>query len=338
MSRPETNTSFDARTHLEEQRFLLTGIAPSASRAAEQHHALDTLDEPELDEEEALLARRQQEEEDRIAAKQAAEAPVALDDTELANPEWYRKAIYVARSLGDRSQPLPVLASLQLFQHRPLVSALQVQGLEVMDEETYLGGADLVPWATVGILFRPLASLGLPAVYEALIKALKTAALYYERVLLVLEAKSGEAEGVEEDLIELMEALEEDDDPLRAVREPNTPRRPKDTGGSTAARSRGLDEAQGVFATANSVKVTPPTRQALSRLRRYAATFAVSNTGPIGSIATKIHILFARNGVDEVAGAIRALAEHEEAKRLGRVGDDRAWLRVDSVGVPFLCL
>lgn len=336
-TRSNADQAYSARAHLDEHLMLVQGITSNSGTTGDPFNAtgrgqvpMQTLDEPELDEEEALVARRKREAEEREAARQAALAPPPMQEVDLTNPIWYKKACFLARSLG--TQPIEVLASVKLFQNRPLVEALQARGLDILDEDVDLGGADLVPWATVGVLFRRLADVGGRAVKDELRRAVSRAALFYERVVVVLEVTSYAAPAKEDQLMDKMEALEdEEDDALQAVREPNTPRRPGNTQGQKAASSA---QVEAVDATSNIVKVSPAVQDALARLRQLSSTLTQPQVSldRNDNIASKIDLVFAHDGAAEVAGAIRAIAEREERTKLGKTEGSRTWLQVEPDG------
>lgn len=308
---------FDARSHLDEQRYLRTGtLAPPRPAPSTLPKRPGELVEPELDEDEALQARTRK----SIAEWEAAQKPPSpvIDTTPLTNPSWYAKACHVARSAG--TTPLQVLASVDLFRNRPLVSALQTRQLDLLDEDAHMGGADLIPWATVGVLFRRLADVGDVKAYKAVVDSLKAAVVYYERVILVFEVKPYVDTAPEKDILRRMEDAKEDDHLLQSVREPNTPRKAIPISADTNTEEVEADV---------KASVPPAARQALSRLRRTAAT--IEGFNGMEKVASKVDIVFAHNGPGEVAGAIRAIAEYEEKRKMGKKGEKRDWLQVAQV-------
>lgn len=107
-------------------------------------------------------------------------------DPILTNPEWFIQI----RALQPQSfeTPMPLMATVNLFQNRPLIRMLESGGLYLLDSFPSLQGADLVISPTTALVFRPLSSL--PDILVGLLEELKLAATYYQRVILVFETIS----------------------------------------------------------------------------------------------------------------------------------------------------
>lgn len=107
-------------------------------------------------------------------------------DPILTNPEWFIQI----RALQPQSfeTPMPLMATVNLFQNRPLIRMLESRGLYLLDSFPSLQGADLVISPTTALVFRPLSSL--PDILVGLLEELKLAATYYQRVILVFETIS----------------------------------------------------------------------------------------------------------------------------------------------------
>lgn len=107
-------------------------------------------------------------------------------DPILTNPEWF---IQISALQPQSFEiPVPIMATVSLFQNRPLIRMLESRGLYLLDSFPSLQGADLVISPTTALVFRPLSSL--PDIHVELLEELKLAATYYQRVILVFETIS----------------------------------------------------------------------------------------------------------------------------------------------------
>ncbi|KIR68564.1 hypothetical protein I314_00985 [Cryptococcus bacillisporus CA1873] len=107
-------------------------------------------------------------------------------DPILTNPEWFIQIS--ALQPQSFETPMPIMATVSLFQNRPLIRMLESRGLYLLDNFPSLQGADLVISPTTALVFRPLSSL--PDIHVELLEELKLAATYYQRVILVFETIS----------------------------------------------------------------------------------------------------------------------------------------------------
>lgn len=107
-------------------------------------------------------------------------------DPILTNPEWFIQIS--ALQPQSFESPMPIMATVSLFQNRPLIRMLESRGLYLLDSFPSLQGADLVISPTTALVFRPLSSL--PDIHVELLEELKLAATYYQRVILVFETIS----------------------------------------------------------------------------------------------------------------------------------------------------
>ncbi|KIS02076.1 hypothetical protein L804_00334 [Cryptococcus deuterogattii 2001/935-1] len=107
-------------------------------------------------------------------------------DPILTNPEWF---IQISALQPQSFEiPVPIMATVSLFQNRPLIRMLESRGLYLLDSFPSLQGADLIISPTTALVFRPLSSL--PDIHVELLEELKLAATYYQRVILVFETIS----------------------------------------------------------------------------------------------------------------------------------------------------
>ena len=103
----------------------------------------------------------------------------------IKNPNWYENA---ALSVTRQSRPVAVLASINLLQERSVIRSLEERGFDIVERDSRIQEADLVLSASTAVLFRKLATL--PDELVPLIRSLKLATVYYQRVFVVLEVVS----------------------------------------------------------------------------------------------------------------------------------------------------
>ena len=120
-----------------------------------------------------------------------APAPVKPDawkrDPIITNPAWYEKA--AASKPKEQIEPMrvSVLSSVNIHHERKLVKAFELAGIDLIDRNGTIQGADMVLSATTAVLFRPLAKL--PGELQAIFDTLKQMKQYYDRILLVFEVQ-----------------------------------------------------------------------------------------------------------------------------------------------------
>ena len=107
------------------------------------------------------------------------------EDSLLRNPSWTLK---IPATTKHKLHKVPILAHIDVFNHRSFVAALEKNEFDMIDREDTMQGANLVLSPTIGVI---LCSLGdLPDKSQDLLDIVKVAAVHYRRVLVVLDSLS----------------------------------------------------------------------------------------------------------------------------------------------------
>ena len=221
----------------------------------------------------------------------------------IQNPKWYTTACSTPSNsapssfLNPQQRPC-VIVGETVIQQRAFYRALKASGMELVDREGQIQFTDLVLSPITAIIFHPLASL--PTTDAALLKSVKRAAIYFQRIIVVFEVV-----------------------PYRSARKPDSTLKvgtDADPGIEMSPLSDAVTQAVGAFKRAIALSITP---------------------GEDEMIGTA-EAVFATNGIEEVASAMKYLAEQEDrtvAARCGGIQDgearwsDKEWLYSDDVGL-----